>query len=78
MGWRKATPQLKGDRMEKGQEARVERLPKCDFCGNRAAYDAKTKQGPWANMCETHWRVHAESQQLGIGMGQRLVLDRDF
>lgn len=31
---------------------RKEVLPKCDFCDNIADYDAPTKSGSWANMCE--------------------------
>lgn len=27
--------------------------PKCDFCGQTAAYDGKTIHGPWAYMCDT-------------------------
>jgi len=63
--------------MEKGKEVVVERFPNCDFCQDQAAYDAKTKNGMWANLCELHWRSYAASTQLGIGKGQRLVIVRD-
>lgn len=46
---------------------------KCDFCGGTASYDAKTLMGPWANMCEAHWRTHGIGR-LGTGYGQRLIL----
>lgn len=31
--------------------------PKCDFCSERAVYDAKTKFGPWGYMCEKHFEL---------------------
>ncbi len=64
--------------MTKGQEVIVERLPKCDFCESDANYDAKTRPGPWANLCEMCWKQYAASTLLGIGIGQRLVLGRDI
>jgi len=30
----------------------MSKLPKCDFCGAEASYDAPTVSGAWANMCE--------------------------
>jgi len=47
----------------------------CDFClpgTTQALYDGKTFIGPWANMCERHWRQYGIA--LGLGKGQRLVL----
>lgn len=49
---------------------KVEELPSCDFCGNTAQYDAATKFGPWANMCESDFEVHGVG--LGTGRGQKL------
>lgn len=34
----------------------VQQLHKCDICGEDAYYDCKTTQGPWANLCENHFR----------------------
>ena len=31
---------------------------KCDFCENLAIYDGKTKMGPWAFMCEEHYKLY--------------------
>jgi len=63
--------------VEKGTVAYVEKLPMCDFCQFReAAYDAKTKQGPWANMCELCFKEHGVG--MGIGMGQKLKLRNPF
>jgi hypothetical protein len=43
-------------------------LPKCDFCGEQATYDAPTKLGPWANMCEDCYNIN------GVGtLGTRFV-----
>ncbi len=49
---------------------KVESLPSCDFCGKQAEYDAATKFGPWANMCESDFKVHGVG--LGTGRGQKL------
>lgn len=56
-------------------------LPPCDICRyvdrptnkiETAAYDGKTKDGPWANMCERHFKSFGIG--LGTGLGQRLVV----
>lgn len=49
------------------------KLPACDFCEETASYDGKTCFGPWAYMCEEHFQVNGTGQ-LGLGIGQRLVL----
>lgn len=60
----------------------VSRLPDCDICKyvgrptnkiEKAAYDGKTKDGPWANMCEHHFNQYGVG--LGTGKGQRLILE---
>ena len=59
-------------------EVEVTRLPKCDICHHDeqvvtdATYDGKTKRGPWANMCDRHFK--SDGIGLGTGRGQRLVL----
>jgi hypothetical protein len=59
-------------------EAAVDRIPNCDLCKsshglNRpAVYDAQTKMGLWAYLCEAHFRLVGIG--LGTGKGQRLVL----
>jgi len=55
------------------QYVKVSALPKCDFCNNRAVYDAKTHRGPWANMCQIHFA--ALGVGLGSGKGQMLFLE---
>lgn len=61
-----------------GTEAAVERLPGCDLCHPskpaKAAYDGKTKRGPWAFMCEPCFVVNGIG--LGTGKGQRLIQKR--
>lgn len=54
---------------------KVTRLPKCDMCkdGTLAAYDGKTYQGPWANMCDIHFLL--EGVGVGTGRGQKLILE---
>ena len=55
--------------------AKVMHLPLCDFPheGSKpsAAYDAKTRQGPWAYMCEEHFKSDGLGK-LGLGLGQKL------
>lgn len=59
-------------------EVEVAVLPDCIFCKERgettpAEYDGKTQFGPWANMCDFHWRAFGVGR-LGTGFGQRLIL----
>lgn len=42
----------------------------CDFCNKPATVDGKTKLGPWAGMCDEHFRLYGTS--LGTGKGQKL------
>jgi len=51
--------------------AKVSQVPKCDFCGNIAEYDAQTTLGPWAFMCEADYQLHS-THKLGLGFGQKL------
>lgn len=55
-------------------EVEVTRLPECDLCadGTPAQYDAKTRMGPWGNLCERHFQ--RDGIGLGLGKGQRLVV----
>jgi hypothetical protein len=57
-----------------GHEVVVNALPQCQFCKKNAAYDGRTKNGPWAFMCEECWVEHGVGQ-TGTGYGQRLVLN---
>jgi NAD-dependent SIR2 family protein deacetylase len=63
--WQKSDPHT---------QAVVLELPRCDICqdSTEASYDAKTWLGPWAYLCELHFRTHAPGK-LGLGVGQRLV-----
>ncbi len=65
-----------------GVTAKVSRIPECDICKyvgppprqqrQPAAYDGRTTEGPWANMCEYHFQMYGVG--LGTGRGQKLVL----
>lgn len=57
-----------------GTEVHVSALPKCDVHHGEhdAQYDARTVQGPWANMCEQAFKQVGRG--LGTGLGQRLIL----
>lgn len=60
--------------------AEVARIPECDVCkiddhvsDVPALYDMKLILGPWAFVCEAHFRSHT-NRELGTGKGQKLVL----
>jgi hypothetical protein len=63
--------------------ATVSKLPPCNFRGDliapcstpEAHYDFKTVHGPWANGCETHYQLQRAFSTLGLGKGQRLVVE---
>lgn len=61
------------------EEVTMITVPACDVCracgiDTAAVIDAKTIHGPWAYMCEGHWRtMGATYPRLGEGKGQRLV-----
>ena len=59
------------------QKVVVMELPDCDICadGTKAKYDAKTRGGPWANLCAPCWQRHSY-RTLGTGMGQELVVEQ--
>ncbi len=40
--------------------------PRCDFCGRPALYDAKTKLGPWAYVCQKHFDQMCYSKVDGL------------
>lgn len=45
----------------------------CDTCGEKLVavfYDAKTKMGPWANMCRSCFTLGPGLGKLGTGLGQ--------
>jgi len=59
--------------MELGHEVEVDELPQCDFHPERtAAYDGRTRLGPWAYLCASCYKKHGVG--TGTGRGQRLVL----
>jgi hypothetical protein len=60
----------------RGYVVRMTVLPDCQFCaeGNvkrLAKYDAKTKFGPWAYVCESHFNRLCIG--IGVGYGQLLI-----
>jgi len=57
---------VKGVRMMEQKE-----VLKCDYCcQEKAQYDAKTKHGPWAYLCEECFQKIGVG--LGLGKGQKL------
>ena len=56
--------------------AKVAQLPKCDFCDERAKYDARIPLfATWGYVCETHFQQF--DCKLGLGNGQKLILEGD-
>lgn len=56
-------------------EVEISHYPECDFCIIKipnAHYDGRTKLGPWACMCEHHFKVYGVG--LGLGKGQRFII----
>lgn len=61
-----------------GREAVVARMPNCDLCQQKgktteAVIDGATRMGPWAYMCQSHFRQYGLG--LGEGVGQKLFTD---
>lgn len=61
------------------EQVTVAVIPPCDFHSNAivpsivpAVVDGKTRMGPWANMCQAHFRQYGVG--LGTGKGQQLIL----
>jgi len=54
-------------------EAKMTRIPKCNFCQKDAEYDGKTHMGRgyWAYMCQEHFEKLGVG--LGTGRGQKLI-----
>jgi hypothetical protein len=44
----------------------------CDICGEPAKYDAKTRGGPWAYLCQEHYDRHALKIK---GLSTQLTVD---
>ena len=53
----------------------VEKLPRCDLCGDEAHFDARTVSGPWANLCDLCFGQYGVG--LGTGLGQMLKVRED-
>lgn len=45
---------------------------KCDYCGEKAMYDAQTLEWFWAFVCQEHFEQHTH-KRLGLGWGQLLI-----
>jgi hypothetical protein len=58
------------------KSVKVRHPVKCDYCkdGTAAVYDARTRPGTWAFMCEEHFITHGIG--LGTGLGQRLIVKK--
>lgn len=61
-------------------EARVHKMPACDFegkdsevCQGEEMFDFKTREGYWAHGCTLHYERHRLYSNLGLGKGQKLV-----
>lgn len=54
----------------------VDTLPKCDFCGEDAAYDAPTIHGSWANMCFKCSLEKGGNVSIGTHFQKRVPTDK--
>lgn len=58
---------------------KVHTLPRCDFCTNKARFDARTVfAGAWANMCPACFVRYTETEELGTGHGQFLFEENEI
>tara|TARA_Y100000310_G_scaffold275564_1_gene292168 strand:- start:72 stop:440 length:369 start_codon:yes stop_codon:yes gene_type:complete len=53
------------------KKIQVATLPGCDFCDQPAKYDSPTNFGPWANMCEEHYKEKGASTTIGTVFTQK-------
>lgn len=66
--------------IKKDYEVLVSRIPDCDIHWFQkdqtvpAVYDARTKDGRWANVCQECFDEHCYG--TGLGRGQKLILDQ--
>lgn len=60
--------------MSQFEEVEVYEKPLCNICNEPAEYDAMTKYGNWAYLCERHYEKLGIG--LGLGKGQRLILKK--
>lgn len=56
-----------------GDTAYIPAPKDCDICGRPAHYDARTRSGQWANLCQQHFDSETNGE-LGTGLGQRLIV----
>jgi Zn finger protein HypA/HybF involved in hydrogenase expression len=54
----------------------VKVLPRCDFCGAPAKYDAPTKTGQWAYFCEQCAGRQSTPKHMSIGLEFVLVEEK--
>jgi len=54
------------------KEIKMTKIPKCDFCGKPALYDAPTRNGPWGYMCSGCYADHGTKG----GLGSKLVVSK--
>jgi ribosomal protein L37AE/L43A len=47
----------------------------CQFCEKEAKYDARTKMGPWAFLCQSCFDKYGVG--VGVGRGQKLEVRKN-
>jgi hypothetical protein len=65
--------------LEPGRWVEVAERPLCQVCTEdkqEAEYDARASDGRWGYFCLTHF--HTLGCSLGLGRGQRLLLDGEY
>ncbi len=66
--------------MKRDEYAIVAKIPNCELCeeakkAKKAVYDARTRIGPWAYLCQSHFDRYGIG--LGLGYGQVLILQEE-
>jgi len=58
----------------------VRDLPKCDFCGAPAKYDAPTTHGSWAYMCPSCFKLYGgrNAKQVGKELVEKTVTHKQL
>lgn len=58
----------------------IANLPDCDFCGALAKYDAPTRQGPWAYMCQGCYPMESSpvADKVGFEFVEKTVSEKQM
>jgi hypothetical protein len=56
---------------ERGHVVVVDHIGTCNLCGGAPGrWDVRTRDGYWANLCDSCAEINAASKETGVGKGQ--------